>query len=136
MNSKDKRLIGVDVKRFQYEEYASNLSDKKINIKEIIEKYLFKKKIDMNCIMINPNCIGVLFKPLYTSTARQRNCDIKVIYFYKYHHTQLNSDLYSSIGCSCSDEHRWWVRRNCGDNMEGIVYALRMVISFIGCCKM
>ena len=53
MNSKDKRLIGVDVKRFQYEEYASNLSDKKINIKEIIEKHLFKKKIDMNCIMIN-----------------------------------------------------------------------------------
>jgi len=53
MNNKDKRLIGVDVKRFQYEEYASNLSDKKINIKEIIEKHLFKKKIDMNCIMIN-----------------------------------------------------------------------------------
>jgi len=53
MNNKDKRLIGVDVKRLQYEEYASNLSDKKINIKEIIEKHLFKKKIDMNCIMIN-----------------------------------------------------------------------------------
>jgi len=53
MNNKDKRLIGVDVKRFQYEEYASNLSDKKINIKEIIEDHLFKKKIDMNCIMIN-----------------------------------------------------------------------------------
>lgn len=53
MNIKDKRLIGVDVKRFQYEEYANNLSDKKINIKEIIENNLFKRKIDMNCIMIN-----------------------------------------------------------------------------------
>lgn len=53
MNIKDKRLIGVDVKRFQYEEYANNLSDKKINIKEIIEDNLFKRKIDMNCIMIN-----------------------------------------------------------------------------------
>jgi tRNA A-37 threonylcarbamoyl transferase component Bud32 len=53
MKNKDKRLIGVDVKRFQYEEYANNLSDKKINIKEIIEENLFKIKIDMNCIMIN-----------------------------------------------------------------------------------
>jgi tRNA A-37 threonylcarbamoyl transferase component Bud32 len=53
MKNKDKRLIGVDVKRFQYEEYANNLSDKKINIKEIIEENLFKRKIDMNCIMIN-----------------------------------------------------------------------------------
>jgi tRNA A-37 threonylcarbamoyl transferase component Bud32 len=52
-DNKDKRLIGVDVKRFQYEEYANNLSDKKINIKEIIEDNLFKRKIDMNCIMIN-----------------------------------------------------------------------------------
>ena len=51
-DNKDKRLIGVDVKRFQYEEYANNLSDKKINIKEIIEDNLFKRKIDMNCIMI------------------------------------------------------------------------------------
>lgn len=53
MKNKDSRLIGVDVKRFQYEEYANNLSDKKINIKEIIEENLFKRKVDMNCIMIN-----------------------------------------------------------------------------------
>lgn len=51
----DKRIFhGVDVKRFQYEEYATNLSYKQINLQDLICKNLFfDKKIDMNCIMIN-----------------------------------------------------------------------------------
>ena len=51
----NKRIFhGVDVKRFQYEEYATNLSDKKINIKELLQKNLFNNSpVGMNCIMIN-----------------------------------------------------------------------------------
>ena len=51
----NKRIFhGVDVKRFQYEEYATNLSDKKINIKELVQKNLFNDSpVGMNCIMIN-----------------------------------------------------------------------------------
>jgi len=53
--TKDKRIFhGVDVKRFQYEEYATNLSDKQINLQELISQSLFdNKQIDMNCLMIN-----------------------------------------------------------------------------------
>lgn len=51
----NKRIFhGVDVKRFQYEEYATNFSDKKIDIKELIQNNLFDKTpIEINCIMIN-----------------------------------------------------------------------------------
>lgn len=50
----DKRIFhGVDVKRFQYEEYATNLSEKKINLQNSIGKYLFDKEVDMNCVLIN-----------------------------------------------------------------------------------
>lgn len=45
---------GVDVKRFQYEEYAKNLSHKKIDIKAIIQEGLFNNTpVNMNCVMIN-----------------------------------------------------------------------------------
>ena len=49
-----KRIFnGIDVKRFQYEEYATNLSHKQINLTEIISKNLFGKKVETNCVMIN-----------------------------------------------------------------------------------
>lgn len=49
-----KRIFnGVDVKRFQYEEYATNLSSKQINLTEIISKHLFGRNVDTNCVMIN-----------------------------------------------------------------------------------
>ena len=49
-----KRIFnGIDVKRFQYEEYATNLSHKQINLTEIISKHLFGKKVETNCVMIN-----------------------------------------------------------------------------------
>jgi tRNA A-37 threonylcarbamoyl transferase component Bud32/GR25 family glycosyltransferase involved in LPS biosynthesis len=49
-----KRIFnGIDVKRFQYEEYATNLSHKQINLTEIISKHLFEKKVETNCVMIN-----------------------------------------------------------------------------------
>ena len=53
IESKKRIFSGVDVKRFQYEEYATNLSDKQINLKDLISKFLFKKPVDMNCVMIN-----------------------------------------------------------------------------------
>jgi GR25 family glycosyltransferase involved in LPS biosynthesis len=51
----DKRVFnGVDIKRFQYEEYANHLSDKKIDILNIIGEYLLHKKVtNTNCLMIN-----------------------------------------------------------------------------------
>ena len=51
----NKRIFhGVDVKRFQYEEYATSLSHKQIDIKELIQKNLFNDiPIEMNCIMVN-----------------------------------------------------------------------------------
>ncbi len=53
MNLTDKRITnGVDIKRFQYDEYATNLSDKKINLQTLLSN-LIGKNIDMNCIMIN-----------------------------------------------------------------------------------
>ena len=49
-----KRIFnGIDVKRFQYEEYATNLSHKQINLTEIISKHLLGKKVETNCVMIN-----------------------------------------------------------------------------------
>ena len=49
-----KRIFnGIDVKRFQYEEYATNLSHKQINLTEIISKHLFGKEVETNCVMIN-----------------------------------------------------------------------------------
>lgn len=51
----DKRTFGgVDVKRFQYVEYATNLSDITISLQNLIQMHLFNNKaIDTNCIMIN-----------------------------------------------------------------------------------
>ena len=55
LESPAKRIFhGVDVKRFQYEEYIETTSNKKIDIKDLIQKYLFNNcNIAMNCIMIN-----------------------------------------------------------------------------------
>lgn len=44
---------GVDAKLLQYDHNARVISDKIINLQEIIGKTLFKKEIDCNCIMIN-----------------------------------------------------------------------------------
>ena len=45
---------GVDVKRFQYEEHATNISDKTINLPKLIGTHLFNNRdIDTNCVMIN-----------------------------------------------------------------------------------
>ena len=44
---------GVDAKLLQYDHNAKTVSDKIINLQEIIGKTLFKKEVDCNCIMIN-----------------------------------------------------------------------------------
>lgn len=52
----DKRIPyghGVDVKRFQYEEYAENLCFNRIDLNHLIEKHLIGHPIDTNCVMIN-----------------------------------------------------------------------------------
>lgn len=50
-----KKIIatGCDAKILQYEEHAKTISDDRIDIVEILSKYIFKKPLHQNCLLLN-----------------------------------------------------------------------------------